>query len=47
MRNLHYNVGHGHLGWTLAHGSARIVAATIAGRRPDIDVTGYGPSPNQ
>ena len=43
FRNLYYNVGHGHLGWTLAHGSARIVAAAIAGRDPDIDATSYAP----
>ena len=46
-RNLYYNAGQGHLGWTLAHGCARIVAATIAGREPDIDVTGYSPSAGQ
>ena len=42
--NLYYNVGQGHLGWTLAHGSARLVAATIAGRRADIDMAGYLPA---
>jgi D-amino-acid dehydrogenase len=43
-RNLYYNVGQGHLGWTLAHGSARIVAAAVAGRDPGIDLTGYRPA---
>jgi D-amino-acid dehydrogenase len=42
-RNLHYNVGQGHLGWTLAHGSARLVASMVTGKAPDIDVTGYRP----
>ncbi len=42
--NLYYNVGQGHLGWTLAHGSARLVAATIAGRQADIDMAGYLPA---
>jgi D-amino-acid dehydrogenase len=41
LRNLHFNVGHGHLGWTLAHGSARIVAAELVARPSDIDVTPY------
>ena len=42
--NLYYNTGQGHLGWTLAHGSARIVAAQIAGRDPGIDLTGLRPA---
>lgn len=45
--NLYYNVGQGHLGWTLAHGSARIVAAQIAGRAPGLDLTGLSPAPGQ
>lgn len=47
MANLFYNVGHGHLGWTLAHGSARIVAAQLAGRDPGLDLTGLRPTPGQ
>jgi D-amino-acid dehydrogenase len=45
--NLFYNAGQGHLGWTLAHGSAKIVAAQIAGRDPDIDMTGLRPAAGQ
>ncbi len=45
--NLHYNVGQGHLGWTLAHGSAKIVAALLTGRDPDLDTTGLCPRPGQ
>ena len=45
--NLFYNVGHGHLGWTLAHGSAKIVAALVAGRDPGLDTTGLRPGPGQ
>jgi len=45
--NLFYNTGQGHLGWTLAHGSAKIVAAEIAGRDPGIDLTGLRPAPEQ
>jgi D-amino-acid dehydrogenase len=43
FRNLHYNVGHGHLGWTLAHGTATIVADLIDGEAPAIDVAPYRP----
>jgi D-amino-acid dehydrogenase len=43
--NLFYNVGQDHLGWT--HGSAKIVAALIAGRDPGIDLTGLRPGAGQ
>jgi D-amino-acid dehydrogenase len=39
-RNLFLNTGHGHIGWTMSMGSARIVADIIAGRKPEIDVSG-------
>lgn len=39
-RNLFLNTGHGHIGWTMSMGSARIVADVIAGRKPDIDLSG-------
>ncbi len=45
--NLYYNVGQGHLGWTLAHGSAKIVAALLRGRDPGLDTTGLRPTPGQ
>ncbi|MCB1472572.1 MAG: D-amino acid dehydrogenase [Rhodobiaceae bacterium] len=35
-RNLYYDTGHGHIGWTMSHGSARILADDIAGRTPAI-----------
>ena len=41
--NLYYNTGHGHVGWTMACGSARILADLIDGRRPDIDPAPYAP----
>jgi D-amino-acid dehydrogenase len=41
--NLFYNIGHGHLCWTLAHGTARIVADLIAGKSPALDVTACRP----
>jgi D-amino-acid dehydrogenase len=40
--NLYLNVGHGALGWTLALGSGRCVADLIAGRKPAIDLEGFG-----
>ena len=38
IRNLFFNVGQGHLGWTLAHGSARLAADAITGRPSAIAV---------
>jgi len=37
--NLHLNTGHGTLGWTMACGSARVLADMLSGRKPDIDAT--------
>jgi D-amino-acid dehydrogenase len=42
-RNLFFNCGHGHLGWTMACGSARIVADLMSGRMPEIDLAGLTP----
>jgi len=39
-RNLWYNTGHGHIGWTMSHGSARITADLIAGRTPALPMDG-------
>jgi D-amino-acid dehydrogenase len=44
-RNLLFNVGHGHMGWTMACGTARIVADLLARRRPALDLAGLGPRP--
>jgi D-amino-acid dehydrogenase len=33
-RNLYYNTGHGHIGWTMSHGSARILADVVGGKKP-------------
>lgn len=41
LRGLYLNVGHGSLGWTLACGSAALLAAQIAGRTPPIDHAPY------
>jgi D-amino-acid dehydrogenase len=41
VENLHLNIGQGALGWTLACGSAALVADQIAGRRCAIDDTAF------
>ena len=38
--NLWLNSGHGHMGWTMACGSARVAADLIRGRAPAIDIRG-------
>ena len=40
IKGLYVNTGHGHLGWTMACGSASILADLICGRDPDIDLRG-------
>ena len=40
LTNLFLNTGHGHIGWTMSLGSARIVADAIAGRAAAIDTAG-------
>ena len=39
-RNLFFNCGHGHMGWTMACGTARIVADLMTGRMPELDLEG-------
>ena len=41
LRNLFVNAGHGHLGWTMSCGAGRVVAAIVAGTRPEIDLAGF------
>lgn len=41
VKGLYLNVGQGALGWTLAAGSARLVADVIAGRAPTIDIAPF------
>jgi D-amino-acid dehydrogenase len=36
--NLYYNTGHGHMGWTMACGSSRLLADLIGGRTPALDM---------
>jgi len=42
-RNLFFNCGHGHMGWTMACGTARIVADLMNGRMPELDLEGLTP----
>jgi len=44
-RNLFFNAGHGHMGWTMALGTARIVTDLMVGRKPDLDPDGLTPRP--
>ncbi len=40
---LYVNTGHGHLGWTMADGSARLLADLIEGRATHLDANDYSP----
>ncbi len=40
--NLIVNTGHGHMGWTMAPGSARIVADLVKGAEPAVPLDGMG-----
>jgi D-amino-acid dehydrogenase len=42
LPNLYLNTGHGTLGWTMAAGSARVLADIVSGRRTDIDSADLG-----
>ncbi|MGV2292681.1 D-amino acid dehydrogenase [Trinickia sp. YCB016] len=39
-RNLFINTGHGHMGWTMSCGTARLLADIMQGRTPELDMTG-------
>lgn len=40
FRNLWFNTGQGHMGWTMSHGAARLTADLIAGKPPAIPLEG-------
>ncbi len=42
IANLFLNTGHGTLGWTMAAGSARVLADTVSGRRAGIEAQDLG-----
>jgi D-amino-acid dehydrogenase len=39
FRNLWFNTGHGHMGWTMGPGSGKLVADVVSGRRPELDLS--------
>ncbi len=39
-RNMIFNTGHGHIGWTMSVGSARIAADLVRGTKPDLALDG-------
>lgn len=41
IAGLWLNLGHGSSGWALSCGSARVLADLVAGKAPDIDVSGF------
>ena len=41
-KNLYLNTGHGHLGWTLAAGSAKLVADLISSGKTELKINSYG-----
>jgi D-amino-acid dehydrogenase len=41
IANLWLNTGHGHIGWTMACGSSRVVVDRMLGRKPEIDDTPF------
>jgi D-amino-acid dehydrogenase len=44
-KNLFFNTGHGHMGFTMACGSGRVVADLLLGRAPELDPAGLTPRP--
>jgi D-amino-acid dehydrogenase len=42
LDRLYFNTGHGTLGWTMACGSASVLADVICGKEPAIDIGGLG-----
>ena len=43
VKGLYINTGHGHLGWTMAMGSAHLLASFIREQTPDIDPSPFNP----
>lgn len=41
VKGLYLNVGHGSLGWTLACGSARLLAQQVGGEKPALDTSAF------
>jgi D-amino-acid dehydrogenase len=47
LKNLLVNTGHGPLGWTLAAGSARLIASMVAGEALPVDASMFDPERRQ
>jgi D-amino-acid dehydrogenase len=41
LSNVFVNTGHGHLGWTLAAGSAQLLTELIDGRTPSVEAARF------
>jgi D-amino-acid dehydrogenase len=41
LANLYIAAGHGHLGWTMGCGSGQVMADLVAGRPPEIEMSGF------
>ena len=41
FNNVWLNIGHGSLGWTFSHGTARLIADVIKGQTPKLDITPF------
>jgi D-amino-acid dehydrogenase len=41
VQNLLLNTGHGHVGWTMACGSAKLLTALVSGRGAELDPRPY------
>jgi D-amino-acid dehydrogenase len=41
VANLYIAAGHGHLGWTMGCGSGHVMADLVAGRQPEIEMSGF------
>jgi D-amino-acid dehydrogenase len=44
VKNLYVSTGHGHLGWTMAAGSAELLASLIQGEPAEVDPRDYTPA---
>lgn len=42
--NFYLDTGQGHIGWTMACGSGRVITDLICGRQPEVDVSGLQPN---
>jgi D-amino-acid dehydrogenase len=47
LKNLYFNTGHGHVGWTMSCGAARVTRDLIAGRMPAIPLDGMTLTPQE